>query len=830
MSTAPNTTGRKGDPPALSAAIRYLRSGFWPVPIYDPNDPEEAGKPRKDRGKRPIGKEWGASRPTEESLRATWAAHPGAGVGLKMGLDAGIIDVEIDDAATGFDTLRELFGEIPKTMGYESNRGPHYIFKYDPRVARWNRSKLTYKGVEFRFGTIDPADPKQMQSVVPPSVKADDMARQWHPIRVLGTLPDHFFERLDAALKAEEAKAAPARPEGVIPMARPTREATAVEKYVLKAVKDEFDLLENATEGHRNEQLYLSALRLGSLVGAGAMTAENVESQLGVSAQRLGLPMREARATIRSGVENGMKQPRDLSGIGHVNKKAKREEERAKVYAEAEAAPYEWSPPRARGEIPPVPFPVDVFPPSLAELCRLGAVAMQCPVDYLASAAVGLAGAAIGLSVNVAVKRGWVESPNLYVATVGPPGTRKSPAYRLLSRVFFAIDRDLQDMYRQQLNVWEQRKEAKEDDLGPPPVRRHLTIDDATKEAIGQIHDENPRGLAVIKDELAGWMASMNAYRGAGDDLQFWMTLNSGSPVKVNRKGNKEVLVIPRPCVSVLGPLTPSSLPAMTGEGLDNGWLDRILFSYPAPLPRTGWSEEEVPQTYLDDWASAVRDLFNLPMEEVNGHPSPHYIRFDDAGKKLFIDWINGHQAETQHPDFSAALVGPWSKIEGFCARFALILSRLRTVYDPTIDNAPRDVGEEDTFGAIRLAEYFKVHFKRVRHELSRSNNESNDDAAMILRWVLKHHPERFRARHVTQYYGYLGDDRRDAALGWLIAHGYIRELTAPPRPKGRVGRPPSQEYEVNPFVRDPSLVPGPPEAPPSPGEVAGDETSTEEA
>jgi len=63
---------------------------------------------------------------------------------------------------------------------------------------------------------------------------------------------------------------------------------------------------------------------------------------------------------------------------------------------------------------------------------------------------------------------------------------------------------------------------------------------DCTREALCDLLRENPRGLLVHRDELAGWARSLNQYKGGkGNDKQFWLNLWSGEPVAVNRRGRR---------------------------------------------------------------------------------------------------------------------------------------------------------------------------------------------------------------------------------------------------------------------------------------------------
>jgi hypothetical protein len=200
----------RNDLTPLDTALALLARGLWPVPI-------------KPRSKAPIGENWGAERPTEESLRTTYAENPGAGVGIRLGPEAGAIDIEVD-GAEGEKSLRKLLCGEPLTLGWSSCRGPHYLFRYDPELARYSKGIIKVPelpGLEIRIGGVG----KQLQSNCPPTVGDDGKSRQWNDCDEIAELPPSVFVFLDAYMSqpAEPAPAPPApAPHGSFPAAAGT--------------------------------------------------------------------------------------------------------------------------------------------------------------------------------------------------------------------------------------------------------------------------------------------------------------------------------------------------------------------------------------------------------------------------------------------------------------------------------------------------------------------------------------------------------------------------------------------------------------------------------
>lgn len=82
--------------------------------------------------------------------------------------------------------------------------------------------------------------------------------------------------------------------------------------YVSAAFEKEIGAIRTAPEGTRNDTLNRSAFALGQFVGAGALDEGTVERALREAAEDAGLGDVEIRKTIASGLEDGMKDPREI--------------------------------------------------------------------------------------------------------------------------------------------------------------------------------------------------------------------------------------------------------------------------------------------------------------------------------------------------------------------------------------------------------------------------------------------------------------------------------------------------------------------------------------
>lgn len=553
-------------------------------------------------------------------------------------------------------------------------------------------------------------------------------------------------------------------------------------RYAQSARDQEYGRLALAPEGDRNNALNRAAFALGQFVGSGLLERDAIEADLLGIATRIGLEDGEAQATIRSGVEAGLAQPRTAP---------------TPTVVVTEVCD-EWPEPFLDSLPEAAPFPLEVLPGSLQELCGTCAESWSCPVDLLAGPVPFLAGGTIGRSVNLRVNNTFHVPSHLYGAIVAPPGTKKSPALELMSQPLREIDRELQEEYQQ----------AMADVLAdePPPCQRHLVLDDFTQEVVGLIHSENPRGLVVIKDELLAWVKSLNAYRGGrGADEQFWLSVNSGMTIKVNRKstqkgGTRESRSIARPSISIIGGLTPANLGAVRASDRDDGWADRLLFCYPElQQADIEWRSADIPDDLLGDWREAIRYLWDRQAIVHAGQILPQLIRLAPDALDVYRAWFRDHRQQANELDFPSELRGPWAKMEGYTLRFGLILSQLRQAYTG-IAGPPTDVEAVDMQHADRLASYFKEHGRRALHALHR--RDVPPAIRVMIPRLIRDGQTEFPLSMISRNYHYCFREPEDLddTVTWLVKHHFIRPKANLVTPTAaRRGRPSSTTFEINP-------------------------------
>lgn len=386
---------------------------------------------------------------------------------------------------------------------------------------------------------------------------------------------------------------------------------------------------------------------------------------------------------------------------------------------------------RVKGKVEP--FPLKVLPPSLRAYAEACATALPVPPDFVAVPMLVTAATAIGHSRKIVIKKSWHEGARIYAAIVGDPGSRKSAALSKALDPLNAAQKDFAKRHAEQLEIYKaqlqqydanklerKKSEASSDHPGGEPEMQQLTTNDATLEALIELHVKNPRGLVFQQDELSGWIRGMDQYKsGKGNDRQKWLSMWSGESVYNNRK-NKQAEVLGDPYVSVVGGIQPDILPALQPEQGADGFIDRILFGYPRPMRSTdGFSyDDDVSDEVVAGYRRVVNTLRELEQVVTADGPQPKPLKMTPAAKITFRKWMNEHNATLESPDLSNRLRNIYGKMQGYCARFALILHLLAYADGVEPDEMISVASVENACG---LAEYFMSHAARVHAQLTDS-------------------------------------------------------------------------------------------------------------
>jgi hypothetical protein len=228
----------------------------------------------------------------------------------------------------------------------------------------------------------------------------------------------------------------------------------------------------------------------------------------------------------------------------------------------------------------PVPaFDAEVLlPPALKDWVLDVANRMPCAVEYVAAAALVGVGTVIGARCAIKPKRcdDWAVVPNVWGGIVGPPSTKKTPSVsaamkpldRLIARAREQHECNLKEfeadalIHQSRIEALQgeikqaaknerrgaQKKAASFDKLKSellsaeagtderPTLRRYRT-NDTTVEKAGELLRDNPFGLLIMRDELAGLLASWEKEGREGDRAFYLEAWNGNSSFETDRIG-----------------------------------------------------------------------------------------------------------------------------------------------------------------------------------------------------------------------------------------------------------------------------------------------------
>jgi putative DNA primase/helicase len=292
---------------ALDTALELLQHGWWPVAIHPPGAIIKTRDGEKvATGKEPIGTAWGKAQPTEAGLRKMFAKHPGAGVGVLLGPNGTVIDIEVDGDQGEESFVKLCGGEAVNTLGWSSRRGPHRLFRWDACLTPMANGSGVVKldclpGLEIRLGRQG----KQIQSACPATIGEDGQPRKWNDCETIAPLPEAALRFLGAAMVQSQEP-------GKAQVSAKSPSTNACSAWLRKVLEREAGKVAKAKETTRHNTLLSAARTLGGYLHLDYLTEPEVIEALTHAAKRAGLPDHEIAETIRDGMASGKEAPLQL--------------------------------------------------------------------------------------------------------------------------------------------------------------------------------------------------------------------------------------------------------------------------------------------------------------------------------------------------------------------------------------------------------------------------------------------------------------------------------------------------------------------------------------
>jgi hypothetical protein len=466
--------------------------------------------------------------------------------------------------------------------------------------------------------------------------------------------------------------------------------------------------------------------------------------------------------------------------------------------------------------IPAPPYPTHLLPAGWQDWCVGSAEGAGCPIDYVANPLLSAAGTLIGNSRWASPWGDWREPPVIWEASVGRPSSGKTPGMRPTIKLLQMLQSELNEDwdtrrrgYKRDLAAAKERRTIWEKDVklavdgrrAPPdmpadaedpsnPQRRRLFSTTPTTEKAARLAFDNPRGMVLIRSELAGWLGGMDRYAGReGADRAFWLEAYDGDHWAPDRvKDGEEIVTIDHLLWAIMGGIQPDRIASQLLSGDDDGLAARLIYTWPEPQP------PRMPRASADYETAFVslRRLLALPWQP----PQPMLLPFTrEAALRL-------QELRMLTSDLEATALGMFQswlgKLPGFCVRLANILTHLGWCWS---GNALHPDRIEQT-AVDQAAEYLESYAVPMAHRVFGETALPQDarDALRLARWLMRQKPppETLNARELYKMAdgpGIADAKRMIAALHDLADSDWLRRSPTEGSARGRK----RGDYEVNP-------------------------------
>ncbi len=389
-------------------------------------------------------------------------------------------------------------------------------------------------------------------------------------------------------------------------------------------------------------------------------------------------------------------------------------------------------------------FPLDVLHSRLQGIINEANATLGFPADYLAGSMLTAMAAAVGNTHAVEHMTGWKEYVILFVALVGSPGSNKSHPLSFAMQPLLDHDAEQEALHAEALKRFNAAMElplkertANGYEQNPvEPIRKRFTMQDVTPEAVHRILSENPRGLCLVSDELAGWFKNFNRYNN-GSESEFWMSVFNHKVAMSDRKSSQSGVFIRNPFLCVIGTIQPKILVELAGNNRNaNGFMERILYVMPSDQRKVKWNRERKAPAFdiAAEWKSILGRLIDIaPTIGEHGEIQPEMMPFSSDALDRLFSWQND-VAERCNREGNDTLTSIASKLEIYAVRYCLLLA----LSDWACGDEKKAIDIGIVERAISLTEYFRVTAAAVQRVVAEDSMKEQEVA------VIYDLPERF--------------------------------------------------------------------------------------
>lgn len=665
----------------MKAWAQYYAHRGWPIiPLHFPVKGGQCscGKKCSSPGKHPLIRNGvkGASQSIEQ-INQWWNQWPKANIGVATGPISGLLVVDVDKRHDGIGSLEEWernFGPLTTLRTETGGDGQHLFFKHPSNTIVRNKVNVV-QGIDIRSAGG--------YAVAPPSMHASGKGYAWKSNQQIAETPSWLISQL----------------------LNPTK------------TTNNHTLSEKIGEGSRND--FLASLA-GSLRKRGLSKATIKKELLLINDRLCNPPLDEGEVT------------------------------RISESIASYAVPVAWG---AVEEIPEEKYQIphmdeSFLPGPLRTWIADVAVRMQVPLEFVAAPAIVGFSSLIGRKVGIYPKKNddWIVVPNLWGALIARPGFFKSPTIAEALTPLEKLVSEANSNFEEKMKEWEveksindaafeaakeqlikaikkgqevdidkmrqKMKEIKQQSESSKPTCKRYKTNDATVEKVANLLLENPNGLLMVRDELYGWLASLNKGGREGDREFYLESWNGYGSFTVDRIG-RGTSHIPALCLSVFGGIQPSKLEKYVLSNIednDDGLLQRFqILLYPEMS--SNWKNYDVSpnqraKAKVEQLFESVARVPDAKDSKIDG------LHFDDEAQDLFNEW----RASLEHFLRSGDIKN--TGFESHMAKYRKLMPSLALIFH-FVENheafrKEQCVGAASTRLAIKWCDFLQRHAEKI--------------------------------------------------------------------------------------------------------------------
>ena len=304
--------------------------------------------------------------------------------------------------------------------------------------------------------------------------------------------------------------------------------------------------------------------------------------------------------------------------------------------------------------------------------------------------------------------------------------------------------------------------------------------------------NENPNGLLVFRDEMSGFLRTIDNEQRPNDRAFYLEGFNGTGSYRYDRIGRGTV-DIDHMVISLLGTIQPGRYAAYIAQAIkqghgDDGLAQRFQLAVYPDEPKSWINIDRPPNT---EAKNRVYQIFTNLIQKADIE-EPVILKFTPDAQQVFNDWrCDLENNKLRNQDDHPALISHLAKYRSLLPSLALIIHMVESNDSDTVEPVSKQV----IIKACGWCEYLETHARRI---YAAATNSPLQAAKLILQKIQKRKLESgFNSRLIQRknWTGLTVNEEIKLGLDVLVDHCYLIELV------NETGGRPSTAYNINPEI-----------------------------